>query len=309
MSLIILWRRCSTLSVSLASGIGSLRPVYAEYACRYSGLCRLQQVFLQLGYAVFLLVFVATFQAVFSLAGNFCPIFEWCFARLLWLRCSVYVQTFEYHVVQRALAFTITYAKTLVRLRPRGHGSSVVIGAPGPLSARCSVHSFPFCPSKIDPFGRAVPCEPNMDRLVMGTQPVMPTCMPSGMGTLRTEDVGSSPQENQDLSVLGEDFKSTRLVIPIRAHLDSVERLLNGDVYIGRGSRQRALPKSRYCNNFKVSKVGPDAAIAGFRDAFFRHKILHASLWTLSCTRLVCHCRAGERCHGDVLIDEFRRTK
>ena len=29
--------------------------------------------------------------------------------------------------------------------------------------------------------------------------------------------------------------------------------------------------------------------------------------WTLSGTRLVCHCRATEDCHGDVLIEEFRK--
>ena len=36
--------------------------------------------------------------------------------------------------------------------------------------------------------------------------------------------------------------------------------------------------------------------------------MLNASLWTLSGTRLVCHCRANERCHGDFLVEEFRRS-
>ena len=98
------------------------------------------------------------------------------------------------------------------------------------------------------------------------------------------------------------------MVFPIRAHLDIGKRLLKGDVYIGRRYRQRALAKSRYCNNCKVPKVGRDAAIGGFRDALLREQTLHASLWTLSGTRLVCHCRANERCHGDVLVEEFRRT-
>ena len=98
------------------------------------------------------------------------------------------------------------------------------------------------------------------------------------------------------------------MVIPIRAHLESVRRLLQGDVYIGRGSRQRALPWSRYCNNFEVSEHGRDAAIAGFRDMLLQDGALYASSWTLSGTRPVCHCPANERCHGDLLVEEFRRT-
>ena len=90
----------------------------------------------------------------------------------------------------------------------------------------CSVHSLPlfkifspfFCPLIIDPFGRAVPFGPDMDRLVTGTQPVTPTGMLLGTGTLRTEDVGPFPQENRELSVLGEDFDSTPMVFPSRAH-------------------------------------------------------------------------------------------
>ena len=35
---------------------------------------------------------------------------------------------------------------------------------------------------------------------------------------------------------------------------------------------------------------------------------MYASLWTLSGTRLVCHCRANEKCHGDVLVEEFRKS-
>ena len=77
--------------------------------------------------------------------------------------------------------------------------------------------------------------------------------------------------------------------------------------YIGRGSRQRSLPKSRYCNTFKVSQVGRSVAISSFREALLADPVLLNSLWTLSGTRLVCHCRATEDCHGDVLIEEFRK--
>ena len=35
--------------------------------------------------------------------------------------------------------------------------------------------------------------------------------------------------------------------------------------------------------------------------------VLHASLWTLYGSRLVCHCKANEACHGDLLVEEFRK--
>ena len=35
---------------------------------------------------------------------------------------------------------------------------------------------------------------------------------------------------------------------------------------------------------------------------------LRGTLWTLSGRRLVCHCQLSQPCHGDVLIEEFRRV-
>ena len=40
-------------------------------------------------------------------------------------------------------------------------------------------------------------------------------------------------------SVLGETYAATPQVLPIRGHLDDIKRMLVGDYYIGRGSRQR----------------------------------------------------------------------
>ena len=93
-----------------------------------------------------------------------------------------------------------------------------------------------------------------------------------------------------DVSALGESFDSTPMVLPIRGCLDSVKRLLKGDLYIGRGSRQRSLSKSRYCNTFKVSEVGREMAIDKFRESL-QDQTLHRSLWSLSGRRLSCHCR------------------
>ena len=83
-----------------------------------------------------------------------------------------------------------------------------------------------------------VPAELSSARLDTGT--------PSGRSMLRTglEDVAAV--KGQQLSALGESFEVTPMVLPIRAHLDRVKRLLKGDLHIGRGSRQRSLAVSRY---------------------------------------------------------------
>ena len=137
--------------------------------------------------------------------------------------------------------------------------------------------------------------------ILVGTQHATSVHTSSATGIARNE----STTGTQDFSALGESFGQTPLVVPIRGRLDSVKRLPRGDVYIGRGSRQRSLPKSRYCNTFKVSQVGRSLAISSFRQALLADPVLLNSLWTLSGTRLVCHCRATEDCHGDVLIEEF----
>ena len=130
---------------------------------------------------------------------------------------------------------------------------------------------------------------------------------PPGPVTLRTAHDDVSEVKHQELYVFGDVFDATPMLLPVRGHLDAIKRLLKGDLYIGRGSGQRSLPKSRYCNTFKVSQYGRVAAIAGFRDALISDRKLHSSLWTLSGRRLVCHCRPSEACHGDVLIEEFQK--
>ena len=105
-----------------------------------------------------------------------------------------------------------------------------------------SVHSVPlfnnifpfFCPLIIDPAGRAVPgcvlCR--LDGGILGgTSPATTMDTASATGDARDE----STIGTLDLSALGESFGHTPLVVPVRGHLDSTERLLRGDVYIGRG--------------------------------------------------------------------------
>ena len=117
-----------------------------------------------------------------------------------------------------------------------------------------------------------------------------------------------SEAKGQELSALGDTFEATAMVFPIRCHLDAIKRLLKGDLYIGRGSKQRSLGKRRHCNTFKASQYGRAAVITGFRDALLSDQKLYDSLWTISGRRLVCRCRASEKCHGEVLVEEFRNS-
>ena len=103
--------------------------------------------------------------------------------------------------------------------------------------------------------------------ILVGTQLAMPVDTALSTGITGDVQLCATTTGTQDLSALGESFGQTPLVVPIRGHLDSIKRLLRGDVYIGRGSRQRSLPKSRCCNTFKVSQVGRSLAISSFREA------------------------------------------
>ena len=87
----------------------------------------------------------------------------------------------------------------------------------------------------------------------------------SGALVYRRRDHALS-EVQKDVSALGEASVRTPMVVPTRGHLDAISKLMRGDLYIGRGSRQRKLVPSRCCNNFKVSEVGREKAISSFRD-------------------------------------------
>ena len=107
------------------------------------------------------------------------------------------------------------------------------------------------------------------------------------------------------LSVLGGTFSQTPLVLPVRGHLDAINRLMTGDFYVGKGSRQRALKRSMFCNTHKVSAVGRDRVIEMFKEDLSASPNLLSRLWTLSGLQLVCHCAPSQRCHGNILIQKF----
>ena len=91
-------------------------------------------------------------------------------------------------------------------------------------------------------------------------------------------------------SQIGTARQETSDIVPIRGCLDNKKQLMAGDVYIGRGSRQRGLHRSAWANDYKVSVYGRAAAVQRFGVKLRRESPLKDLLWTLSGVRLVCHC-------------------
>ena len=127
----------------------------------------------------------------------------------------------------------------------------------------------------------------------------------TGLDTLRNELDRSVAVDGHDTSALGEGFEDTPMVVP--------------------GERSFGLDKKTSRRVTATPDEVPDSgllaraataihsryrtiAISSFRDALLGDRVLYASLWTLSGTRLVCHCRPSEPCHGDVLIEEFKKS-
>ena len=69
-------------------------------------------------------------------------------------------------------------------------------------------------------------------------------------------------------SVPGTPFQCTPMVLPIRGFLDEVRALMVGEVYVGRGSRQRGLSCSPFGNPFRVAEFGRDGAVKKFTEKF-----------------------------------------
>ena len=94
-------------------------------------------------------------------------------------------------------------------------------------------------------------------------------------------------------------------VVPIRGHLDDIARLMAGDLYIGRGSRQRGLLPSTFSNPYKVGEYGRTNAIQLFEQHLDTTPDLVRQVPSLSGKRLICHCSKGQQCHADILIRKF----
>ena len=126
------------------------------------------------------------------------------------------------------------------------------------------------------------------------------TCVPSGT---QKRPIGALSQR----SLANTRRADTPHILPVRGSLEDVKRLMRGDFYIGRGSRQRSLKRSTYANDFKVSEFGRETAISKFGEKMATDVILQSTLWTLSGARLLCHCSARQACHADVIIEACRR--
>ena len=112
-----------------------------------------------------------------------------------------------------------------------------------------------------------------------------------------------TPLEDQ---VLGLPLEETDFLSPRRGCVEDVEAFKRGDVYIGRGNRQRDLAPSTWGNPHKVKEHGREVAIAKFAshlsDSIERQEKLRA----LEGECLLCQCTMDQSCHGDVIISAFR---
>ena len=82
-----------------------------------------------------------------------------------------------------------------------------------------------------------------------------------------------------DRSVLGETRGATPLVIPVRGFVDDVRKFVVGDLHIGRGCKQRALPRSAFANPYMVSTYGRPGAVAMFRKHLESDLPVRKSVW------------------------------
>ena len=75
------------------------------------------------------------------------------------------------------------------------------------------------------------------------------------------------------------------------------------EIYIGRGSLKRGVPRSKWANPFVVGVDGNRlGVITLFRD-YAGKTFSEKDLAGIKGKCLVCHCRFHETCHGDVLAD------
>ena len=78
------------------------------------------------------------------------------------------------------------------------------------------------------------------------------------------------------------------------------------EIYIGRGSVQRGVPRSKWANPFVMGVDGSRRGVFNlFRDYAWK-TFSEKDLSDIRGKCLVCHCRFHETCHGDVVADMAR---
>ena len=139
-------------------------------------------------------------------------------------------------------------------------------------------------------------------------------CLPSSAPSLEVERQAPLRVPGRRAAVVGESTlrqgevdpnTSVPIIAPIRGCVEDVRRLKRGDVYVGRGSRERGLEKGIFCNPYTVRQYGRDRCIDLFGEHLAGNRGLQDRLLELSGRRLLCHCKAHERCHADELIRQF----
>ena len=129
------------------------------------------------------------------------------------------------------------------------------------------------------------------------------------VGGVQADGVGASwsclavAPDDKLVSVLGRSFQNTPSILPVRGHLDAIKCLMKGDLYIGRGCRQRGLSCSQFANPYKFAKFGRSRAIELFSTFLQDNAQLR-----LSGLRLVCRCGPQQPCHADILISAYSHS-
>ena len=80
-------------------------------------------------------------------------------------------------------------------------------------------------------------------------------------------------------------------IVPERGCVELVRKFMQGDYYIGRGSRERNLEPSVFGNPFKVAVHGRIGAIRRYEDMLRKNDDLLNRL-----PQLPCRCRANQAC-------------
>ena len=105
--------------------------------------------------------------------------------------------------------------------------------------------------------------------------------------------------------LLAASSPSLPLVLPTRADLETVKRMMKGDTFLGRGCRQRGLTRSVFGNPYKLCDYGRSQAVAKCRQLLDDSPELSRQLINLSGRRLQCHCKRFQQCHADAIIAKF----
>ena len=111
-------------------------------------------------------------------------------------------------------------------------------------------------------------------------------------------------RRNEDSSDISRELQ-TLSILPIRAHVDEVKSLKKGDVYIGRGSKERLLMPSFWANRYKVARHGRTRCLALHKQEIEEDPQYERRIHELTGKRLLCHCRMNQSCHGDNLIQLY----